>query len=311
MSRIAAPRQHVKQRAGEIDARDVRLAVLAQAVARIPEPAHDARPKSRGTSRALVGRVARHALEREAVDTACRIVARHLHRPVSTTAETPGTVSDVSAMLVARMIAATGRRADRLVLRVGIERPVQLRDLDAHAHGHVREVALRRRDLAGAREEAQYLSAGARKEASDRVTHALARCVFGRERMERPRHVHHGAAAEEAGDALVIERRRHHEDAQIVAREPRLPRERESHVSVQAALVELVEDDGGEVTEQRVVQQSRGEDALGDDEQARVGVTRAVRSGCASRPRRRGASAVRRRCDAQSRARRRGEAGAG
>ena len=58
---------------------------------------------------------------------------------------------------------------------------------------------------------------------------------------------------------------------QIVARAPRLPRQRDREIGVDAALVKLVEDDGAEVGEQRIALQPRGQDAFGHDEQPRVG----------------------------------------
>ena len=53
------------------------------------------------------------------------------------------------------------------------------------------------------------------------------------------------------------------------AREPGLLRERDAEIGVHAALVELVEDDGAEVREQRILLQARRQDALGREEHAR------------------------------------------
>ena len=47
-------------------------------------------------------------------------------------------------------------------------------------------------------------------------------------------------------------------------------------IGVNASLVELVEDDGGEVGEQRIALQPRGQDAFGDDQQPGVGAEAAV-----------------------------------
>ncbi len=55
-----------------------------------------------------------------------------------------------------------------------------------------------------------------------------------------------------------------------VARQPRLFREREPEVGVHAALVKLVEDERRDIAQQRILLQVRGQDAFGDDEQARV-----------------------------------------
>jgi hypothetical protein len=53
-------------------------------------------------------------------------------------------------------------------------------------------------------------------------------------------------------------------------REPGLAGQSEPDVGVNAALVELIEDDGGKLGEQWIVLQTRGEDAFGDHEQPRV-----------------------------------------
>ena len=58
---------------------------------------------------------------------------------------------------------------------------------------------------------------------------------------------------------------------QIVARTPGFPGEGHSEIDVDAALVKLVEDDGAESREQRILLETRGENAFGRDEQAGVG----------------------------------------
>ncbi len=88
--------------------------------------------------------------------------------------------------------------------------------------------------------------------------------------MQRAGDVDDRAAAEKRRDRSGIERRRHHQDAQIGARQPRLPRQREAEIGVHAALVELIDDERRDVAQQRIVLQVGGEDAFGDDEQPRV-----------------------------------------
>ncbi len=67
-----------------------------------------------------------------------------------------------------------------------------------------------------------------------------------------------------------VERRGHDDQAKIAAGEPGLLRERDAEIRVHAALVELVEDDGPEVPEERVLLQARREDALGREEHRRL-----------------------------------------
>ena len=94
--------------------------------------------------------------------------------------------------------------------------------------------------------------------------------------MQPAGHVDDRAVVEKRRHRARVDRRRHDDDPQVVARAPRLPRQRDREIGVDAALVELVEDDGGEVGEQRIALQPRGQDAFGDDEQPRVGAEAAV-----------------------------------
>ena len=87
--------------------------------------------------------------------------------------------------------------------------------------------------------------------------------------MRAARHVDDRAAVEEARHRFRGERRRHHDDAQIVARRPGLPRERQPEIGVDGSLVELVEHDRADAGDQRIVDQARGEDAFGGEQDAR------------------------------------------
>jgi hypothetical protein len=78
------------------------------------------------------------------------------------------------------------------------------------------------------------------------------------------------AAAEKVCDRFRVERCRHHDDREIVARERRLPGEREREVGVQAALVELIDDHDRELRQKRIRLESRREDPFGRDEQPRA-----------------------------------------
>jgi hypothetical protein len=78
--------------------------------------------------------------------------------------------------------------------------------------------------------------------------------------------------AEQRRDACAVERRRHDQDAQLVAQQLlRLQREREPQVGVQAALVVLVEEHGAERLQCRIVLQHPRQHALGHDLHARAG----------------------------------------
>ena len=127
------------------------------------------------------------------------------------------------------------------------------------------------------------------------------------------------ARARHVDDRTAIEKRRDRRrrrssptsrPAEIVARAPRLPRERQAEVGVHAALVELVEDDRRNVREQRILLQARGQHALGGDEHARVGREAALEPDVPADFARRASSPARRRCAAPSSARPRGAAAA-
>ncbi len=78
--------------------------------------------------------------------------------------------------------------------------------------------------------------------------------------------LHHRRPAEQSRDAGAVEGRRHDEDAQVVA-QARLCIEgqREAEIGIEATLVELVEEHGGDALQRRIVEDHAGEDALGDD----------------------------------------------
>ena len=64
--------------------------------------------------------------------------------------------------------------------------------------------------------------------------------------MNHPGNPNDRRIVEKRGNGLDLERRRHHDDAQVVASAPRLPRQGETEIGVNASFVELVEDDGRE-----------------------------------------------------------------
>jgi len=77
------------------------------------------------------------------------------------------------------------------------------------------------------------------------------------------------AAAQECGDSRGVEGRRHDHQPEIVSRLHGLPRERNAQVGVDAALVEFVEDDRAESRQEGVLLETRGENALRGNQQAR------------------------------------------
>lgn len=98
----------------------------------------------------------------------------------------------------------------------------------------------------------------ARREVADRhrITAALAaqpRCI------------------EEACQPLAVQRGRHHHQAQVVTQlRLHVQRQRQPEVATEVALVEFVEQDRTDLFQHRVVLQHAGQDAFGDDFDARA-----------------------------------------
>ena len=111
------------------------------------------------------------------------------------------------------------------------------------------------------------LRTGARRVGQRRRTRAgIARL----DRMEPARRAHPRRIAEEARDRGPVESRRHDEQPQLGCEMlARIETECEPQVGLEAALVELVEDEGGDALERRVALQQPGQHPFGDDLDAR------------------------------------------
>ena len=89
--------------------------------------------------------------------------------------------------------------------------------------------------------------------------------VAGLDRKDAARRIDHRRIAEMRGNPRGVERRRHDEDAEIVAQAALdVEREGEAEVTVERAFVEFVEDDEAHAGELRIGLQAAGEDAFGD-----------------------------------------------
>ena len=76
----------------------------------------------------------------------------------------------------------------------------------------------------------------------------------------------HRRAAEQPGHARAIDRRRHHEEPQILAQALlRVAGQRQTEIGIERALVEFVEQHGGDALEHRIVEDKPGEHPFGDD----------------------------------------------
>ena len=97
----------------------------------------------------------------------------------------------------------------------------------------------------------------------DAARDAELRRVVDLERMRPAGNRDRRTAIEIAGDGIRVHGGRHHDDAEIVARQPGLPGQREPEIRVDAALVELVEDDRPKAGEERILLQPGRQDAFG------------------------------------------------
>ena len=169
-------------------------------------------------------------------------------------------------MLVARITRRPSSRPHAAVLRVGVERPVQLDDIRTGRGG----ANLRQRapNLWRAGQESTARCRLVREQqAADGRAEWHARGVLDREGVRAARHRDDRATAQERRHPPGIESRRHHDDPQVVARAPGLPRQREAKVGVDASLVELVEHDRAKVRQQGILLQARRQDSFGGDKQ--------------------------------------------
>ena len=170
-----------------------------------------------------------------------------------------------------------GARPDRRVLIAALQRTVKRHDQRVSGYTpfqHIR-CAL---DLALAGEEGED-AAGL---ASKRITNGLGHCILdllvgiagpiADIDGKRPAFAfQHRRIAQQRCHACAVERRRHDQKLQIRP-QARLHVERQcqAEIRIETALVELVEKHGGNVFQVRIVEDHPGEDAFGDDEDARL-----------------------------------------
>ena len=133
---------------------------------------------------------------------------------------------------------------------------------------HFAALVDRGRNLTSAGHEAQHVALRPRQYRVQRRRDRFSGCVLDVQRMQRSRDVDDRTVIQERRHRTGIERRRHHDDAKIRAREPGLFRQRETEVRVNAALVKFIDHDRGDVAQQRILLEVCGQDALSDDKEA-------------------------------------------
>ena len=186
---------------------------------------------------------------------------------------TPSMVIDVSAIEVASTILRRpgGAGAMARILLVGRERAVERDDVDRWVEAAI-EQRLGAADFAGAGQERQQrASVGAHRPHNgvgdlrlDRPR--IAAEIAGLDREGAAFGGDHGRVAEKACHAGAVDGRRHHQEPQILAQALlHVAGQRQAEIGVERALVELVEQDGGDAIEHGIVEDEPGEDAFGED----------------------------------------------
>ncbi len=177
-------------------------------------------------------------------------------------------------------LAAAGlRRRDRFVLCGAIHRPKKRRNVYIRVAQPLFEQGGGPHDLAltGQEDQSRAALGGERRkyDAGGVLLDAQSRVATDIARLDRKRPA--GALddrriAEQTGDAGPIERRRHDEEAQILAQGPlRVERQSEAKIGVERALVEFVEQHRSDAFERWIIKDHPCEDALGDDFDPRLG----------------------------------------
>jgi len=277
-----AGRRQLERQRGEVGGEDLGRVVRQEVVLLVlrPEADADAGAQAAGAAAPLVGRGARDAHRLQPRHPAARGEARHARE---------SRVHDRAHALDRQARLGDGRGEDDLP-------PPRLGGGDRAVLIRLRQVAVERgderarrqravaadeqrldaADLALAGEEGEDVAAAlARQHVSHRGRHRrLDRgrrlgAAGGPPRLDReaaPLARHDRRAAQQRGDRPAVERGRHDEDAQLLAQQrARLEAEREPEVRVQAALVELVEDDESRSLERGVALEHAREHAFGDD----------------------------------------------
>ncbi len=275
------PGSEVESQRGEVRVRDLRRRGRLQAAGLVlrPQPVAHARCSATGAAAPLVGRGARDARGHQS--------AHPRHRIEAGAACKAGVDHYPHALDGQRCLGNRRREHDLAPSRGGrrqrgiLCRGGQVAEQGVHRHAArqrlLLQLPLHAPDLGCAGQEHEEVAlVGA-----ERRAHGSRRCSGERPGL-RPREVarldgkgaalagQHRRAAEQCGDRGGVERRRHHEQTQVLAqRGACVEAERKAEVGIQAALVEFVEDDEPDALQRRVGLQHAGQDAFRQHRQLR------------------------------------------
>ncbi len=271
-----AGHREIERERGQVGVQNLGRRLLEQMSGLVlrPETVADARRRSAGAPATLIGRRSRDTHRLEPRHPGARREARRAREPA---VHDDANSFDGEARFGDRrgqhdLSAAIAIREKRPILRVALEHPVERRDDDAPVES-LGEQRLDATDLAGAGEKREDVALVAAQCFDDRVgdrtldSQLASRLDVARLDRKRPAMARHDrCVAEQPGDRFSVERRRHDDDAQVVAEErPRAQREREAEVGVETSLVELVEHENADAVERRVALEPARQHAFGDD----------------------------------------------
>jgi len=275
--RIAdAPLREVEHQRRQIGGEDFRLRERRKrrGLRLVPQPVADTRLGTAGTAAALIDRRARGAHRLEPRQADVRLIARH--------AREPRIHHDAHALDGERgfgnrrrqhhLALAFRRRCNGAILHRRIERTEQRHDLDCGIMNPLAEESLGAADLGRAGQEREHRTGICAKRARDRLRHLPLQRRIGLAAEIARFHGESAAlagddrsVAQEPADPRAVERRRHHQKAQILAQAGlRIARQRETEIGVERTLVEFVEQHGRDAGEFGIVEDLAREDSLGD-----------------------------------------------
>ena len=272
-----APLREIEHHRGQVGGEDLGLGVGRQrrGLRLVPQPVTDAGFGAAGAATALIDGGARGAHGLQPRQTNVRLVARHpRHAGVhDNTHALDGQRGLGNGRRQHHLALTFRRRRDGAVLHSRIERAEQRHDLDAGVMDALAKKILGAADFGGARQEGQHRAGIGAQRRRDGIRHlplqrriGLAAEITGLDRKGAALAGDNRRVAEQFGDPRAIERRRHHQDAQILAQAGLgVARQRQAQIRIERALVKFVEQHGGDAVEFGVVENLPREDALGHD----------------------------------------------
>ena len=272
-----APLREVEHQGREVGGEDFRLAVRRErrGLRLVPQPVADAGLDPAGAAAPLVGRRARHPYRFETGEADIRLVAGH---PGDAGVDHHAHAVDGDRGLRDRgrqhdLAVPRGRRRNRFVLDAGIERAEERIDADRGIGDGFAQPRLGAADFRGARQEREDRAGIGPQRARDRVRDLrldglcrVAADVAGLDRKCPALARDHRGVAQRLGDPRAVDGCGHHKNAQVFTQALLgIAGERKAEIGIERALMELVEQHGGDAVEAGVVENEAGEHALGDD----------------------------------------------